>query len=86
MSECQISLPEDVYQALIKAAQENGVTPTDWIVSKLPLTSGSDPLSELLSGLVGAINSQEEPHHRYPKTLFGTALARKLAKQGIHRP
>ncbi len=87
MSERLISLREDVYSALLEASQKNGVTPADWIASKLrAVPSKERPLSELLVGLVGAINSQEEPHHQFQKTPFGEGVADKLAKQGLRRP
>lgn len=71
MLEHQISLPEEVYNALLAVAQRNGMTPADWIASKLPEKESDRPLPEMLSGLVGAIDSQQEPHHQYEKTAFG---------------
>ena len=86
MSEYQILLPKDVYDALLKVAQEKGMTPVDWITSKLPASTPEEqPLSKLLTGLVGAINSQEEPRHRFQSTPFGDKIADKLAKQGLRR-
>ena len=35
-----IELPEDVYEALIRAAQENGTTPAAWIARTLPRRPG----------------------------------------------
>jgi hypothetical protein len=31
-----LELPETIYMALVEAAQANGLTPSDWIASKLP--------------------------------------------------
>ena len=85
--EYQISLPEDVYAALLAAAQEHGLSPADWIASKLPDERETKrSLPELVSDLIGAINSQEIPKHQYEQTSFGEIIATKLAKQGIHRP
>jgi hypothetical protein len=88
MSEHQISLPDHVYENLLAVAEMQGVTPADWIASQLPASAEQQKksLPDLLSGLVGAINSQEEPRPSYNKTAFGEAIAAKLAKQGIHRP
>lgn len=87
MSEHQISLPDSVYENLLAVAAMQGVTPADWIAAQIPASAEQQKsLPELLSGLVGAINSQEEPHPSYDKTAFGEAIAAKLAKQGIHRP
>lgn len=86
MLEHQISLSEEVYNALLTVAQRSGMTPADWIASKLPEKESDRFLPELLSDLVGAIDSQQEPHHQYEKTAFGAMIAAKLAKQGIRHP
>jgi hypothetical protein len=49
------------------------------------------PLSELLAGLIGTIDSQKNPHviecHKTKKPdAFGEALIAKMAKQGIYLP
>ena len=35
MADYQVSLPEDLYSALVKAAESSGVTPQDWIAAHL---------------------------------------------------
>lgn len=85
MSEHQILLPDDVYSHLLAAAQAEGISPTEWIIAQLP-TVCEPCLLETVSDLIGAINSQNDPHQTYEKTDFGEGLAAKLAKQGIHRP
>ncbi len=87
MSEHQISLPDSVYENLVAVAQMQGMTPADWIASQLPTFAPQQKKSspDLLDGLIGAINSKEEPHLDYDKTVFGEAIASKLAGQGIHR-
>ena len=85
MSKYQISLPDSVYENLLAVAAMQGVTPADWIAAQLPaFAEEPKSLPDLLYGLVGAINSQEEPRPSYNKTAFGEAIAAKLAKQGIH--
>ncbi len=87
MSEYQISLPEKVYRLLTRAAQDKGISPLDWIVSKLPPPSAEpQPLSKLLDGLIGSINSQHKTHLLTKKNAFADGVAAKLAKQGIRRP
>lgn len=87
MAEYTITLPEQTYQRLLAIAQAKGITPEHWIQSQLSAPSGEQqPLSSLLTGLMGAIDSKAEPVHRPKKTAFGEVIAAKLAKQGIHRP
>ncbi len=86
MREHFISLPEDVYCHLLAVAETEGVTPADWIAAQLPSDVDQQrPLAVLLSDLVGSINSQVEPPAPHEKTVFGEAIASKLAKQGIRR-
>lgn len=87
MSEYQITLPETVYYTLLTVAQQQGMTPADWIAVHLPLASPAEPpLPNLLADLLGAIDSQAEPHHPFPPTPFGEGIAAKLARQGLRRP
>lgn len=87
MPEHQISLPEDVYSALLEAAQSSGVSPTDWIASRLPPENNSEAsLYEQTSDLIGAIDSKEAPRHASSKTAFGEMIAAKLVEQGIQKP
>lgn len=54
MAEHQIYLPEEAYKTLVKVK--------DWILSQLPISPPEkQPLWGRLTGLVGAINSKEEP-------------------------
>ena len=67
--------------------QMQGVTPAEWIASHLPPDFDQQKsLATSLSDLVGSINSQVESPPPYEKTVFGEAIADKLAKQGIRRP
>jgi hypothetical protein len=87
MAEYQITLPETVYYTLLSVAQQQGITPADWIAVHLPLAPPQEqPLPDLLNDLVGAIDSQAEPPHLFQKTPFGEGIAAKLARQGLRRP
>ncbi len=87
MREHFISLPENVYCHLLAVAETQGMTPADWISSQIPPDAQQqNPLPSSLSGLIGSLNSQLEPPSSYEKTVFGEAIASKLAKQGIRRP
>lgn len=87
MSEHLISLPQNVYEALLVAAQKDNVTPAEWVASKLSTQEESAlSLPAIVSDLVGAIDSQQTPHHKNEKTILGEMIAAKLAKQGIYRP
>ncbi len=84
MSEHQITLPETVYQTLLIVAQQQGITPADWIAAQLASTvTEEQPLPDLLSDLVGAIDSQAEPRSPIQSTPFGQGVAAKLARQGL---
>jgi len=87
MANYEITLPEQTYHRLLEAAQKEGISPAHWIATQLPTPSPQPPLSTLLTGLIGAIDSKTAPHD-YPKktTAFGEGIATKLAKQGIHLP
>jgi hypothetical protein len=86
MSECQIKLSVEVYERLLAVAQAEGISPMEWIASRLSLSEPDRYVVKNVSDLIGAIDSQTEPHQTYPTTAFGEALAAKLAKQGIQRP
>jgi hypothetical protein len=87
MSEHTLILSQQTYQALLEVAQKQGVTPEHWILSQLEQAEPeSEPLSEKIGDLIGAIDSQMEPHHQVQSTDFGEQIARKLSKQGLRRP
>ncbi len=124
MTEHKLNLPDSLYQQLLLAAQEKGVSPVEWIAMRLsavetgqhstefpaetvgsadngrePYQNGSgedgtqsQPLSELLSGLTGTVNSRDKASHDrkpyMPKDddAFGEEFIAKMAKQGIHLP
>jgi hypothetical protein len=78
MAEYTIILPEQTYQRLLPVAQAKGITPEHWIQSQLPAPSEEQqPLSALLTGLMGAIDSKAEPVHPPTKTALGEAISVK---------
>jgi hypothetical protein len=84
-----IELPDELYKDLERAARERGLSPADWIAAALPGGSGSieeRPLSELLQGLIAAVDSTTEPRIGNGRTAFGELIARKLERQGLRRP
>jgi hypothetical protein len=92
--ERKLDLPENVYDALVRAAAENGQTPEEWIAARVPPepdngASGDNEgpsLLERMDGYIGVIDSREEPYPHRPPTAFGEGVAAKLTKQGINRP
>jgi hypothetical protein len=87
MSEHTLILSEHTYQALREVAQKQGLTPEKWILSQLSLPQPeAEPLSEKIGDLIGAIDSQVEPHHQFQSTDLGEQIATKLSKQGLRRP
>ena len=83
-----IELPEELYCDLERVARERGLTPADWIATALRDHSGrveSRPLSELLQGLIGAVDSTKEPRSGQARTPFGELIARKFERQGLRR-
>jgi hypothetical protein len=84
-----IELPDELYGDLEKAARERGLTPAAWIAITLRGDSGltdNRPLAELLQGLIGAVDSTNEARREKSRTPFGELIARKLERQGLHRP
>ena len=81
-----VELPDELYRDLERAARERGLTPADWIATTLPGGAGSaaeHPLPELLQGLIGAVDSTEDPRNGQTRTPFGELIARKLEGQGL---
>lgn len=83
MSECQLSLPVDVYQGLLAAAAMEGVTPVDWIATHLPPAARQNqPVSADVSDLIGSVDSRRLAQPSPPRTPFEEILIEKMAKQG----
>jgi hypothetical protein len=84
-----IELPEDVFQALLRIAELNGTTPADWIASRIPsalLQSKERPLSEVLNGIIGAVDSSTDPRPLGPFSPVSDIIADKFRKQGLIIP
>jgi hypothetical protein len=84
-----IELPESDYQDLEQVARERGMSAGDWIASVLP--ADHDPsekhgLHEVLRGLVGAINSTDQPRTEYPPTAISDLVCEEMEKQGLRTP
>jgi hypothetical protein len=87
MSKHTLILSKHTYQALLEFAQKQGLTPEKWILSQLSRPQPeAEPLSEKIGDLIGAIDSQVEPHHQFQSTDFGEKIATKLSKQGLRKP
>jgi hypothetical protein len=83
-----IELPDEVFKDLEKVARERGLSPADWIAATLPGGSGAieeRPLSELLHGLIAAVDSTKGPQSGNARTPFGELIARKFERQGLRR-
>lgn len=87
MSNYTINLDKEIYQTLLEVSQSQGLTPENWIAAQLSHQQAeAEPLPEKIGDLIGAIDSQAEPHHQFNPTEFGEQVATKLSQQGIHRP
>ena len=83
-----IELPDRLYQDLEREAQERGLSVADWIGAHVPSSSSTAgrPLLNLLDGLLGAVDSTQEPRNSSARTPLSEMMARKFEKQGLHRP
>lgn len=90
----QVELPDEVYRIARRAAEQEGVTPEEWIAATVfraglpvPTTGGlasvAHTLSEALAGLIGVVDSRSEPVHQPRRTAVGDLIAEKFRKQGI---
>ncbi len=84
-----IELPDDLYRDLEKVAQEQGLSVAGWIAATIPGCPGpiaDQTVSELLQGLIGAVDSTKEPRSHPTRTGFAELIARKFERQGLKRP
>ncbi len=84
----EFSLSDDTFEELRAIADKRGISPEEWIAAKVKeerpqTTLEARPLSEVLDGLVGVIDSSGEPHSGYPDTEFTRGLVEKYEKQGL---
>lgn len=72
MSNYTINLDKEIYQTLLEVSQSQGLTPENWIAAQLSHQQAeAKPLSEKIGDLIGAIDSQAEPHHQFKPTEAG---------------
>ena len=82
-----LELPDEVFEALAKAASEGGVTPAEWLAISLRTSDAAtpeQPLPQLLNDLIGSVDSTETQSSL--QTAFSTVLAEKFRKQGLRIP
>ena len=83
----KLELPDRIYEALNAAANRDGLTAAEWLAIQLRLSAepGEErPLSELLTGLIGVVDSSRTDNAT--PTPLSTALADKFRKQGFRIP
>ncbi len=83
----KLELPDKIFEALNIVASRDGLTAAEWLAIQLGVSPGSNeerPLSELLAGLIGVVDSTKTNDPR--PTPFSTALAEKFRKQGLRTP
>jgi hypothetical protein len=82
-----LELPDEVFEALAKAARDGGVTPAEWLAINLHASDAytqERPLQELWNDLIGSVDSTETKNTH--QTAFSTVLAEKFRKQGLRIP
>lgn len=87
-----VELPEDVFLLIQQAAEQEGVTPAEWIAETLrtslrqPGYEGNLSAREALDSFIGVVDSSTEtPDLRY-RSQFGDLLDAEYERQGIPRP
>lgn len=80
-----LEIPDDVYDALTEAARAQGLSPVEWLTSKLPAPhdTSSNGLAASLKDLVGAVDSRCVREEERLRTPFGASLAAKFERQGL---
>jgi hypothetical protein len=84
-----IEIPEDIFRGLLRLSELRGITPADWIASRIPsvfLQREERPLDEVLNGIIGAVDSSVEPRPHGPFSLVSDLIAEKFRKQGLIIP
>jgi hypothetical protein len=81
----KLELPDEVYNALEKVAQQEGMSPEEWIAGQLPgypSDSTGCSLTEALEDVIGSIDSTTEGPPNYGQSAYGDVLSAKFEKQG----
>ena len=85
-----IELSEDAYQTLRRVAEQQGVTPSEWVASTVSragtnvLSDHTESAEEALAPFIGAVDSGEHRSDERYRSGFGDILDEKFAKQGIN--
>lgn len=82
----KLELSEELYQRLQEAADDEGVSPSDWIGARLPSFSGCLPERNTLARYLGGFDSSLETKDPRYCDEFGDIVAEKLRKQGLEIP
>lgn len=87
-----VELPEETYQKLQRVAEEEGVTPAEWITATVSRAGTQVPVNgkesprHALADYIGAFDSSEvKPDERF-RSDFGDVVDAKFARQGITPP
>ena len=87
MSQHTLVIPEDIYQELIDTAKAEGMSPVNWIASRLSVSTRLDNLAtDIPEDLIGSVDSSEVSAYKNEETDFGRILKAKYEKQGLRFP
>jgi hypothetical protein len=87
-----LELSDATFQRLQRVAEEQGITPAEWIESTLsrqPLTQSTGSLKSVAEALVPyirCVDSSKHPPDPKHRSAFGDIVDEKMAKQGLKRP
>jgi hypothetical protein len=85
----KLELPDEVYNALEKVAQQEGMSPGEWVAAQLPgypSARAGYSLTEALEDVIGVIDSTTKAPPNYGQSAYGDALSAKFEKQGLRKP
>ena len=77
-----VELSEEAFLNLQRVAEQEGVTPAEWITAAV---SQEDTLAAL-APFIGVVDSREHTPHSGYRSAFGDILDKKFARQGINPP
>ena len=84
-----IELPEETFLALLRIAEQKGMTPADWIASQIPaalLERDERPLSDVIDKIIGTVDSSIESRPQGHFSSVSDLIAEKFRKQGLVIP
>lgn len=93
----QVELSDHVYQKIQQAAEQQGITPSEWIEAaflqtNVPTTTDKETitseqyLGDVLQGIVGSFDSSKEQYDNRRVNPMAEMVADKLQKQGVEIP